>query len=381
MTTRGLTWDHPRGYDALAEAARRANAERETPLIRWDKQPLEGFESAPIANLCAANDLVVMDHPHIGEAIAERCLTPLEDLYPAETLAAWETGAVGPAMSSYRWAEKTWALPLDVACQVTARRPDLVDAPRTWDDVDAASRRGGVGLSLAGPHAILTLMSMAAGQGTPAGGANFLPDSAFAEAFDRMAALDARAPDGTEGMNPIALLHAMATGEGIVLIPLVFGYVTYAREDGPGARLAFTDPPMARAGHGGVLGGTGIAFSARSAPSTEVLNHVASLMAPATQTGLFADYGGQPSARAAWTDAAVNAAAGGFYVGTLASAERAYLRPRFDGYVAFQTAAAARLRRALAEGETAAATLTALRADWRAARAAARGPLDTGDQT
>ena len=86
MTFIGLTWDHPRGYDALAETARRVNEARLEPLIRWNKQPLEGFESAPIADLAAANDLLVMDHPHIGEAVAENCFLPLEDLYPADLI-------------------------------------------------------------------------------------------------------------------------------------------------------------------------------------------------------------------------------------------------------------------------------------------------------
>ena len=63
MTFRGLTWDHPRGYDALAEAARRVNAGRSAPLITWDRQPLEGFESAPITDLTARYDLVVLDTP------------------------------------------------------------------------------------------------------------------------------------------------------------------------------------------------------------------------------------------------------------------------------------------------------------------------------
>jgi multiple sugar transport system substrate-binding protein len=51
VTFSGLTWDHPRGYDALAEAARRVNTGRAEALITWDKQPLEGFESAAITDL------------------------------------------------------------------------------------------------------------------------------------------------------------------------------------------------------------------------------------------------------------------------------------------------------------------------------------------
>ena len=88
MTYIGLTWDHPRGYNALAETARCVNADRAAPLITWGRQPLGGFESAPITDLTARYDLAVLDHPHIGEEVAERSLIPLEDLFSAEQLAS-----------------------------------------------------------------------------------------------------------------------------------------------------------------------------------------------------------------------------------------------------------------------------------------------------
>ena len=162
----------------------------------------------------------------------------------------------------------------------------------------------------------------------------------------------------------------------IALVPLVFGYVTYAIP-GPGRRrLAFSDPIRGPGGAGGVLGGTGIGFSRRAAPSAALLDHVAWLMLPETQRGFIPEHGGQPSARAAWRDPAVNAAWGGFYENTAATAEAALLRPRFDSYIGFQTAASARIREALETAEDEAQTLTALRALWREARSRARGDLD-----
>ena len=49
---KALTWDHPRGYRALRDAASEV-APAQGLSIHWDKQPLEGFESHPIADLCA----------------------------------------------------------------------------------------------------------------------------------------------------------------------------------------------------------------------------------------------------------------------------------------------------------------------------------------
>ena len=120
---RGLTWDHPRGAHALAAAARRLDPARDGIAIDWDRQPLEGFESHPIADLCARYDLVVLDHPHVGEAVATGCLRPLEELFLAEEIADWSARTIGPCLTSYRYAGAHWALPLDAATQVMAVAP------------------------------------------------------------------------------------------------------------------------------------------------------------------------------------------------------------------------------------------------------------------
>jgi multiple sugar transport system substrate-binding protein len=73
------------------------------------------------------------------------------------------------------------------------------------------------------------------------------------------------------------------------------------------------------------------------------------LASAATQRGLYAQCGGQPAHRSAWMDDRINANSNGFYRNTLATLDASYLRPRFDGYVAFQHTAGA-LVGACAEG-------------------------------
>ena len=377
MTFVGLTWDHPRGYDALAETARCVNEGRATRLIHWNKQPLEGFESAPIAELAEGNDLLVMDHPHIGEAVAEGCFLPLEDLYSDELLQAWRRDSVGPSSASYYWDGKTWALPLDVATQVMARRVDrIAEPPRDWDELVEQAKRLPVALSLAGPHAVLTLMSMVAGGGGEGGGEGFLSDVEALAALDIMQRLHALRPMGSERLNPIALLEAMVRSEDIALVPLVFGYVTYASRRYGANAVGFSDTIRSEGGKGGVIGGTGIAFSRRCRPTPELLAHIASLLSMRTQIEIFPAFGGQPSARSAWQDVEVNRLWGGFYCNTLGTAETALLRPRFDGYIAFQTAAADCIRSALERRENPETTLAFLRSLWRQARHGARGPIE-----
>jgi len=270
-----------------------------------------------------------------------------------------------------------WALPLDVATQVTARRPDrIATAPTSWDDIEAIAQTLPVALSLGGPHGCLNLISMAASEGAIVAGDEMLPDAVALPVLERLQRLARLAPAGSAELNPIALLEAMGRGDEIALIPLVFGYVTYARAGHAPHAVAFTDTPRDPAGKGGVLGGTGIAFSRRAAPNAELRAHAAALLSRDTQRGLFPAFGGQPSARAAWTDAGVNAAWGNFYADTLDTAEHALLRPRYDGFPAFTNAAAARLRQALAVAEDEITTLTALRQLWRDSRARARGDLD-----
>jgi multiple sugar transport system substrate-binding protein len=376
---RGLTWDHPRGYNALAAAAEIARRAGEVD-IEWDKQPLEGFESHPIAELAARYDLLVLDHPHIGEAVAEDCLRPLEDFFEADEIAGWRAQTVGRAMASYCWAGRHWALPLDVATQVMAYRDDLLHAekPADWEQVVRLSEVWPVALSVAGPHAVLNLFSICVSLASEPGSEDLVRDDIAAEALGLLRRIAHRAPAESARLNPIGLLEALGRGDGIGLVPLVYGYVTYAAPAGGRHAVSFHDAPTGggRSVHGSVLGGTGIAITRRAEPDDALLDHLRFLMSPAAQSRFIPDHDGQPSARTAWNSAAVNGKAGGFYAATLKTTEQAFVRPRYDGYIAFQTEASAIVRRALFDGLSDAETTVALRRAWRASRAKARGPLE-----
>lgn len=371
MPHRGLTWDHPRGYNALAAAAA---AQTDIELV-WDRQPLEGFEAHPIADLCARYDLVVLDHPHVGEAVAADCLQPLEDHFGADEIAALEAESIGPSLASYRYEGRHWALPLDAATQVMARRADLVPAaPTSWDEVLVLSRRAPVALSLAGPHSMLSFQSIAASLGARCGANDpeiFVSATAGAQALDIMAALAARSPASVRTLNPIGILGHMASEDDVALCPLIYGYVNYAAPTDPAANpLAFSDAPRARLGGppGSTLGGTGIGISKRCAVTAELLAHLRWLMSDAAQRGFIPSHDGQPSRRAAWHDELVNARWGNFYRDTAATLEAAHVRPRHDRAIAFQTEGAALIRAALLDRRPHAATLAALQDAYHRSR-------------
>lgn len=360
---RGLTWDHPRGYRALEAAAARLDPAGDGFSLHWSRHSLEGFEARPIGEQCALYDLVVLDHPHVGEAVAADCLIPLEDLFEASEINAWRAAVMGGSLESYRYGGRLWALPLDAATQVMAWRRDAMDAPPVlWEDVAAQSERGGVALSLSGPHAALTFQSICVAHGArpAAGGELFMERQAGRAAWSLLARLAARSPKALAACNPIAILEHMSAHEEVTLCPLVYGYVNYAAND----QIGFADAPRVTADGpvGSILGGTGIGISRRCEVTPPLLDHLRWLMSEDAQRGFIPDHEGQPSLRAAWRDPATNARWGSFYLGTFHTLEGASLRPRHDGAIAFQTAASARIREGLDGAEAADAVLNDLQA-------------------
>ncbi len=349
----GLTWDHPRGYVALERAAQDARAEGLS--LRWERQPLEGFEAHPIEDLAARYDLIVLDHPHMGDAVAAECLQPLEDLFENELLQRWRDQSIGQTFASYRYGGRHWALPLDAAAQVSAARRDRLEspAPVTWPQVLELARRRPVAMSLAGPHAILTLFSMCAAFGpAPASvdpGRLLERESAHA-AWELLKELHSISFHGWAECNPIQLLEQLARGGEAVYCPLVFGYVNYAVPAAGRAAMQFFDAPAGPSGRcGSVLGGTGLAVSRRARVDAALRSHLVQLLSPAVQQEFIPFAEGQPSGRAAWGDARVNDAWGGFFANTRETIEAAIVRPRHPHYVEFQAAASQAVRDALAQ--------------------------------
>jgi multiple sugar transport system substrate-binding protein len=373
-TWRGLTWDHPRGFNALDRAARDAAA-RNAVSISWETQPLEGFESAPIADLCARYDLLVLDHPHVGEAVEAGCLYPMEEVFGEDVIRSLEQDTVGPCLSSYRFAGKHWALPLDAASQVMALRPDLLEAPPPgqWDEVLAlVDGDVPVAASIAGPHAVLSFFSICAALGDPP--ADIDPDRLVGretgrEAYEILARIARSMPEDARPLNPIGLLDLMTREDSIALCPLVYGYVNYANP-APGRKpLRFHNAPCTAGGKPrGTLGGTGIGISRRCGPDEALKKHLLWLMGKTAQCEFLPVHDGQPSRRDAWRDLPVNAASGNFYMNTLETLEHAYVRPRHAGYIAFQTAASAALRDGFANRTPAEAMLDHLQQLYSASR-------------
>lgn len=371
---RGLTWDHPRGHGPLRAAETLAVEERGI-AVDWDIQPLEGFESCSLTKVCDDYDLIVIDHPHLGEAVAQQCLRPASDILGAAECEAIGREAVGPSGHSYLLEGKLWALPIDAATQVLCRRPDLAgrEPLETWVEIAAASRRMPVALSLAGPHAANTFFSITAscvGEEDPHAQLPPFMGPAGEQALEIMVELFGRMPPAAVALNPIEMLTAMARTNAIAICPLIFGYVTFARPAaGTGAHaLEFLDAPASQVGgrRGSTLGGAGLAFTRRCPNTCGVRQYARWITSATTQREFIPLHGGQPSHREAWYDEAVNRASASFYRNTVRTIEQAWVRPRHAGFVRFQSLISAQIAVGLQEGRAPGVLLKQLQTTYRA---------------
>ncbi|PBC04584.1 extracellular solute-binding protein [Mesorhizobium sp. WSM3860] len=355
MTTlKGMTWNHPRGYDPMVACSRLWH-EKTGVSVEWEKRSLQDFESFSVEELARAYDLIVIDHPHVGQITAEKCLAPLDVPGREAEREALAKASVGRSYPSYTWQGRQWAFPVDAATQVQAWRPDLIDAaPKIWTEVLELAQQGHVLLPLRPPHSLMCFFTLAADLGRPCaveGPGDLLDPETGETVFEMLREIAAAVDPECLTMDPIAVFETMAeAGSRIACAPLIYGYVPYATAGFRPNRLFFCDMPTV-GGNGPVgsaLGGTGIAVSAFSAAGKEAIDFAYWIASGDVQRGPYAAAGGQPGHAAAWEDAAVNAATGDFYRGTRATLEGAWVRPRHDGYMAFQQAASDRLNEGLA---------------------------------
>jgi multiple sugar transport system substrate-binding protein len=341
----GLTWEHPRAWRGLEAAC----ADVPGVDIRWERQSLAGFEHEPLVVLAERFDVLVVDHPGLGAAIAGDALVPLADLVEADELRRWESQSVAGTWASYRVDGTPWALPLDAATQAVVLRADLLagPSPRSWRDVLDVAGYQSVALCLGGPHAGLLLLALAADRRP---GATGLLDEALATAAvellrDLWQVVDREASE----LDPIGLHDLMTTTDEVALCPLTYTYALYGAA--PGRPVSFAPAPSfddATPGSASVLGGTGLAVSARALDRPDAVRAaLRRLMDPGVQLDVVAPLGGQPAVRTVWDSPVADAAVNGHYGATRTTLDGAYLRPRHDGWIAFQDTLSHRVREAI----------------------------------
>lgn len=364
VVLKGMTWSHPRGYDPMVACSELFKQETGVE-IAWEKRSLQDFESFPVEELARNYDLIVIDHPHVGQITHENCLLPLDVPARDTALSELAKGSVGASFPSYRWQGRQWAFPIDAATQVQAWRPDGIKKPAaTWSDVVGLAREGRVLLPLRPPHSLMTFYTLSANRGYPCEveeKGDLIDLHVGCETIELMREIVDLIDPACFDMDPIAVFEEMAKPESaVVCSPLIYGYVNYAIPGFRRALIRFSDIPVVgdMGPVGSALGGTGIAVSAFTRHADAAIDFAYWIASAELQRDLYAASGGQPGHALAWEDDRVNAATSDFYRDTRATLEGAWVRPRHDGYMGFQQHASERLNDGLKNRDSAASIVT-----------------------
>lgn len=372
MTTlRVLGWDDPRGREPLAVAAERFDRVDPSVDVRVTTRPLAAFEDQPIEEVIRSHDVMCIDHPFIGEAASRGYFVPLDDHIESAVLDAHRRDAIGPSWDSYGWRGRQWAFPMDVACQVSALRDDLMSdlglpPPDSLQAVLGLARQhpGAVALSLNPTHSFCTFITLCAGAAGGRADATGLrvPRDVGLWALEWLQELVAFVHPSSATSDPVEVLDAMSVAHSKVrYCPFVFGYSNYARPGYRPRRITFGGVVSARGDEGGsILGGVGLAVSAESTIPEIAAQFAASVADAAFQRDHLFAAGGQPASRSAWDDPELDRRCGGFFSSTRETTEKSFVRPRFDGFHSRQRSMAATLHRLIWEGGSAASVVDSL---------------------
>jgi multiple sugar transport system substrate-binding protein len=369
VTLRGITWNHSRGFVPKVATGQRFEELNPGVEIHWEKRSLQAFADQSIADLAENFDLLIIDHPSIGEAAAHGLFQPLDGLLPDDFLAGQAADSVGQSHASYNYGGHQWALAVDAATPVASWRQDLLDArglsvPATWEEVLDLADRGMVAAAAVPIDSLMMFYMLCLDEGTVPGAApsGFVADAAAgAAALMAMRELIARCDPDTPRRNPIQTYEAMTQGDTIAYCPFAYGYSNYARPGFARNRLNFGGLVARKRGRlRSTLGGAGLAISAHCKHPELAARYAQMMASPDCQRGLFMASGGQPGHRAAWRDAEANRVTGGFFRDTLSTLDEAWVRPRHDGYIAFQDGASAIVHACMLGAKPISATLLEL---------------------
>lgn len=313
--------------------------------ITWHKRSLQEFADKPIADLAAEYDLLVIDHPWAGYAARSGVLLDLNSLLPSEFMEDQAANSVGRSHESYAFDGGQWGLAIDAATPVSSYRPDLLEAagkslPRSWEDVIDLGRAGlvccpSIPLDVYGNFLNLCV---SAGETIFPDEERVVEDAAGLVALDRLRELLSVVPEEFFSINPIRCCEVMTLSDRFAYCPFTYGYSNYAR---PGyARRLLRFGGIVEVADGvapsTMLGGTGFAISSACKAPEIAADYARFVASPEVQAGLFYQSGGQPGHRSAWLNNEVNRTSSNFFTDTLATLDRAFVRPRYSGYLDFQ---------------------------------------------
>jgi multiple sugar transport system substrate-binding protein len=363
---RGITWKHTRGLLPMLATAQRFEELFPGVQINWETRSLQSFADEPLEMLALRYDLLVIDHPSCGRAARGDILLPLDEALPASFLSDQANNSVGQSYASYLYGGHLWALPIDAATPVSMTRTDLLRqsgsaAPRTWEDLLALAQRGLVVMPGLAIDSLMNFFMLcnALGEEPFTTEKHIVSAQVGQQAMRSLRELLSACPPECLQANPIAIWNMLSSTDRAAYCPFAYGYSNYSRH-GYGEHLVTAGDLVTFHGRPlqSTLGGAGLAISSRCSDVKTAIAYAQYVAAGRCQSTLYFEAGGQPGHRAAWLDAEVNRRSNSFFERTLPVLDRAWVRPRFDGYLAFQNDASEVLHEYLRNGGAEAAVLS-----------------------
>lgn len=345
----GITWNHTRGYLPMVATAQRFSELHPEIMIRWEKRTLQQFADLSLQELTERFDLIVMDHPFTGTAVEGNLLLPLDKLLSANFLSDQASHSVGKSHESYEWNDHSWALAIDAATPVCGWRKDILESqglsvPRTWGELIELARRGVVVVPGIPLDSLMHFYMLCTGLGEAPFSSDdndLISKDVGVCALRMLKELYSLVSPECAHHNPIAIWDLLTESDKAAICPFAYGYSNYSRS-------SFTSHPIETGGlisiegHGqcrSTLGGAGLAISSKCLNIESAVQYCQYVACAETQRGLYFQSGGQPGHRSAWLSESVNRESHHFFQATLSTLDEAWLRPRWNGYLDFQSSA------------------------------------------
>ena len=289
-------------------------------------------------------DLMVIDHPHVGEASRKNLIYELNknEKYK-EQLNVLEINSVGLSHQSYNFNNNQYALAIDAAAPVSAYRKDLIDnPPRTFENTIKLAEKNRVIWPIKPVDSISCFNSIAANLDNPINSIhqNFINSNLAKNILVMMKKLSELVPRDCLLMNPINVLDIMSESDEFYFCPQLYGYSNYSRKGfgkslvNFGNMISFNEDENNC--KGSQIGGTGLAISKSTKYLDIALDYSFWVASENCQSDQFYYSGGQPGHLKAWKNNKINNDCENFFSNTLTTLQKSWLRPRYDGYMYFQ---------------------------------------------
>lgn len=339
MVIKGIAWDHPRGLNPQLEAARMFKEKFHDIDVQWTTRSLEDLADLPISSLIDKYDLIMVDHPYMGEAHTTNLFIPLNKYLSDDDIAIRRKESVGQSFDSYYYGGNLYAMDCDSASQVSAflmEKVKIDQIPKDWDELLSFAKNNVIGVPLGHMDMWCTMLTLVAQLSNK----NVFNDNGIntecAEEAIRLIyqLLEISHPISINS-NPIRLLDEMAANQEIVYSPFIFSYSNYSRKSCAHPIkfvdiFSLSDEPTA------LLGGVGTGISSQTSFVKECVEYIKFVSNPDFQAKEYYTSGGQPGYMTAWDNQWINDDSFNFFRDTYKTIKNAYKRPQYPGWNRFQ---------------------------------------------